>query len=155
MHPDDLAALPLFADLSAYQLGAVAPLFHAVRLPVEATIFRQNDPARAVYLLLEGEVAIRFEPPDGGCFEIATIRPGGVFGWSAMLERSHYTSAAVTRTPIYALQAGGESLRRVMRADPGMGILLLERMTQVIASRLESFRAQLATLLHPAVPPGS
>ena len=70
-----------------------------------------------------------------------------VFGWSAALGRPHYTSSAICLTSVKAIATNGSDLRRVMRGDKKMSAILIERMAQVVAHRLNSFRSQLKALL--------
>lgn len=144
---EELTRLPLFAGLPPGHLAVVAPLFHSVSFPAGSKAFAEGDPAASVYVLVGGQVTIQFHPSDGGCLDIARIQPGGVFGWSAALGRPVYTSSAVCNTRVDALAARGVDLRNVMLADAELGAALLERMADVVVSRLEGLRAQLTTLL--------
>lgn len=148
MLPEELARLPLFAGLAPAHLALLAPLFRPVHFAAGAKAFAEGDAASFVYVLVSGDVTIQFRPSDGGCLDIARIRQGGVFGWSAALGRPVYTSSAVCGTPVETLAAQAAELRRVMLADAELGAVLLERMADVVVSRLEGLRAQLTTLLH-------
>jgi len=137
---------PIFTELTGEQLQVLAPLFGRQTYVVGETIFSEGEPARTVYILEAGEVTIQHSPEDGGGLDVATIRPGDAFGWSAILGRPTYTSAAVCRRTATALAASGSELRRVMREHPDVGVILFERMAQVVASRLEGLRSQLLAL---------
>ena len=148
MHSDELASFSLFDGLSHKQLDLLAPMFWRASLPGGQQVFSQGDPANDIYVLESGEVVLRFFPYDGGSLDIETIRPGGVFGWSAALGRPVYTSAAICVADVRVIATRGSDLRRLMRKDKSLGVLLLDRMSQVVAHRFESFRAQLTRLLH-------
>ena len=148
MIADDLTSLPLFEGFTQRQLAALAPIFWRERLTAEQHVFAQGQPANNIYVLEGGSVVIRFFPYDGGSFDIETIQPGGVFGWSAALGRPHYTSAAICLTDAQVIAARGSDLRRVMWIDKELGAQLLDRMAQIVAHRLESFRTQLVKLMH-------
>ncbi len=140
---EELTRLSLFQGLKPEHLQRLAPLFHHAAFPAGAHVFAQGDEASDIYVLESGEVRIEFYPSDGGCLNIATIVPGGFFGWSAALGRPRYTSSAVCTAGAAVLVAEGEQLRAVMRADAELGAVLLERMAQVVASRLDGLRSLL------------
>ncbi len=148
---EELAGLSLFEGLGRKQLETLAPLFWREAFSAGENVFAQGSEARNIYILESGKVVIRFRPDDGGSLDIETIRPGGVFGWSAALGRPAYTSSAICLTPVRAMATRGSDLRRVMRTDKELGLVLLERMAQVVAHRLEGFRVQLAKLFNVEV----
>jgi len=147
MLTEELSHFPLFKELTQEQLKKIAPVFWRVTLAAGETIFSQGDEARSVYVLESGEVVLRFFPEDGGSVDIETITKDGVFGWSAALGRPYYTSSAICLSPVKAIATNGIDLRRVMRGDKKMSAILIERMAQVVAHRLQSFRAQIHALL--------
>ena len=148
MHTDELAGFSIFAGLSPRQLAELAPIFWREQRAAGDHVFAQGDEALNIYIVVSGEIGLRFFPYDGGHLDIETIWPGGVFGWSAALGRPQYTSAAVCNTPVELIATRGADLRRLMRRDKQLGVLLLDRMAQIVAHRLESFRAQLVALLN-------
>ena len=148
MIADDLTHQPLFKGFTQKQLAALAPLFWRERLLANEYVFAQGNPAGNIYILENGSIVIRFFPYDGGSLDIETIQPGGVFGWSAALGRPHYTSAAICLTDTQVIAARGSDLRRVMWTDKELGAELLDRMSQIVAHRLDSFRTQLIKLMH-------
>lgn len=147
MLTEEIAHFPLFKDLTQEQLKKIAPVFWRITLAAGETIFSQGDEARSVYVIESGEVVLRFFPEDGGSVDIETITKDGVFGWSAALGRPHYTSSAICLAPIKAIATNGNDLRRVMRSDKELSAVLIERMAQVVAHRLQSFRTQIHALL--------
>ncbi|MBI5714015.1 MAG: cyclic nucleotide-binding domain-containing protein [Chloroflexi bacterium] len=147
MLTEELSHLPLFKELTQEQLNKIAPVFWRITLAAGETIFSQGDEARSVYVIESGEVVLRFFPEDGGSVDIETITKDGVFGWSAALGRQHYTSSAICLSPIKAIATNGNDLRRVMRSDKELSAVLIERMAQVVAHRLHSFRTQIHALL--------
>jgi CRP-like cAMP-binding protein len=99
-------------------------------------LFSQGQPATHLYLLLRGKVTIRFKPDDGEPITVAELEPGGVFGWSAALGRGRYTSGAICQESSETLVISGAALRRLCQVDPETGVLILERLAEVIAERL-------------------
>jgi len=78
---------------------------------------------------------------------VARIEPGGVFGWSAALQRDIYTSAAVTVQDSLMYQLRGASLNTICAQYPDTGKILLERLACVIAERLQSTHTHVLGML--------
>jgi CRP-like cAMP-binding protein len=148
--PEDLAKVSLFADLRQEQQLVLSPLLARSSWPAGHTVFHAGEPAEAVYIVEDGEVAIRYHPDDGDWLTIATVRRGEVFGWSAALGRSRYTSSAVCQTGVQALVIRGAELRAAIRANPELGVLL-GRMAVTVAGRQPGARAQVAQLIRNEV----
>ena len=148
MLPDDLIALPLFADLAPNARELIAPLCERVAFAAADTLFAEGDRATTVYIVEAGEVAIRFRPYDGDWLTIATVRAGGVVGWSAALGRRCYTSSAVCLAPTAALALRGDRLRALARAAPDLGSLLLGRMALSISNQQNGFHDQVGRLIN-------
>jgi CRP-like cAMP-binding protein len=85
---------------------------------------------------------------------VTTIREGGVFGWSAALGRQNYTSYAIASTDCQVLDIRGEALRRLCRTHPKIGVIVLERMAEVIASRLENTHQMVVDMLWKGIDQG-
>ena len=149
MKLEELGSIPLFAGLSPNQLERLAILFEVVAFPAGAAIFTAGDRASGFYVVRSGEVVIRFHPYDGGSLDIATIEPGGAFGWSAAFRRARYTSSAVCRTAVVALTIQADELHRVMVDDPEFARVLLEHTGQLAGSRFDSLGRQVIRRLKP------
>lgn len=147
MSIEALKSCILFTGFSEKQLSALAELFEGEHLQSGQTIFSQDDPAERLYVLLSGRVAIRFKPHDGETLTVTEIAQGGVFGWSAALGRRSYTSSAVCLEAGEALGLRGADLRRLCETQPETGVVILERLAEVIAQRLRSTHEQVVELL--------
>jgi CRP/FNR family transcriptional regulator, cyclic AMP receptor protein len=137
----------LFTGFSERQLRDLAGLFEGEHLQGGQVIFAQDDPADRLFVLLSGRVAIRFKPHDGDVLTVTEIGEGGVFGWSAALGRRSYTSSAVCLEAGDALGLRGSDLRHLCETQPETGVVILERLAEVIAQRLRSTHEQVVELL--------
>lgn len=146
--PEDLFdQLLLFQDLSPAQREILRPLFTPYARLAGELIFEQGDPAEYLYVLVHGEVTVRFKPEDGPALIVARVRPEGVAGWSAALGSTHYTSGAVCATDCIMLRVSGDDLRALCEQHPDTGALVLERLAIVIAERLRNTYDHVITLL--------
>ena len=126
---------PLLQGLAAADVRVLAPLFTTAAFAPGAVIFQQGAPATYLYVLEQGEIALRLNPEDGGSLTIATVQPVGVFGWSAVLGRERYSSGAVCVAEAQVMALEGLALRRLVRDEPRLGRLLLGRLALALAGR--------------------
>jgi DNA-binding Lrp family transcriptional regulator len=75
----------LFEGLSDDELAAIAKMAREETYDVGVVIFYENDPAKNVYIVREGRVAILIDIGRGKQTVIDTICRNGSFGWSAMV----------------------------------------------------------------------
>ncbi len=147
MFRQDYAQLSIFAGLDGSQINQLSHFINESRFHKDSLIFEQGQPADQLYILLSGEVVIRYKPYDGPPLLVARIEPGGVFGWSAALHREAYTSGAEAVEESTALCIRGADLH-VMRVQyPETSMIFLERLASVIAERLRSTHPQVLGIL--------
>jgi CRP/FNR family transcriptional regulator, cyclic AMP receptor protein len=151
MFRNELEHVSLFKGLSGSDLETLAPLFESVCLKRNLVVFEQGLVAEHLYILLDGEVVVNFKPYDGPPLTVAHIQPGGIFGWSSVLGRQVYTSNAVACCDSTAIRIKGDELRCMCEQHPATGFMILERLADVIAERLQSTRAQIFTMLTQSV----
>ena len=104
------------------------------------TIFEEDQPADAVFLIVGGQVEIRTGLRDNSPQRLAVCKKGDVIGEMALIEDRPHTASAValTRTTVLAMPRL-EFMRRVKDMDPVMrGIVLtlvgrLRQMDLVVA----------------------
>ena len=147
MQGDVFDRIPLFKGLSAAQRSLLRPLFISYDAYGGTVLFEQGEPADSLYLIVSGEVIIRYKPEDGPVICLARVRPGGVVGWSAALGRQVYTSGAECTVYSEILRIRSEDLRNLCEQYPEVGELLLERLAHVIAERLQDTNGQVLDLL--------
>lgn len=147
----ELAQVDIFKGLEATDLDRLAPLFTLICLHPGQMIFEQGNPAEFLYILLEGKVVVNYKPYDGPLLTVAQIAPGGIFGWSAVLGRQIYNSTAAAADQATAIRIKGEELRETCERHPTTGIVILERLANAIAERLQTTRAQIYTMLSQSI----
>jgi CRP/FNR family cyclic AMP-dependent transcriptional regulator len=147
----ELWNVPFFEGLSKQDVELLTQKFSPAFFPCETVIFSQGDHADRLYILLSGHVSIRFKPHDGEVIPVTEISSGDVFGWSAALGRDVYTSCAVTTSDSETLSIRGKDLRDLCTTHPETGVLILERLAEVIAERLKSTHQKVVELLWQGV----
>jgi CRP-like cAMP-binding protein len=143
-----LESLPLFQGLDPQNQHLLSERLQSDSYAEGEIIFGQGDRADRIYVLISGQVAIQFKPEDGDTITVTEINEGGVFGWSSALGRSAYTSCAVCLTGSKTLSLRGDELRELCETHPETGVIILERLAEVIASRLRNAHAHVVEMLH-------
>ena len=111
-----LAATPLFAGLPSDALRALVEKLQLVSLERGVPLFREGDPGDALYVLVEGELALFSEGPPR--VEISRQGPGSFFGEVALLTDQPRPATAVCTSPSELLRIDRHTLSRVL-ADHG------------------------------------
>jgi CRP-like cAMP-binding protein len=87
MSSETFQELSFFQGLTPAQLDILLSLFVETNCHAGTVLFDQDEPAVFLYLVISGEVSIRYKPDDGEAITIARVRPGGIVGWSSAIGR--------------------------------------------------------------------
>ena len=90
-----LASTPLFAGLSREALESLVEELELVTLPKDEILFHEGDPGDALYVIVEGEVAVQAEGPPR--VEMARLGAGSFIGEVALMT-DQPRSATITAT---------------------------------------------------------
>jgi len=137
----------LFQELDSAQADMLKSLFEEFTCPPETVIIEQGAPATYLYLLLKGEVAIRYKPYDGPPITLTRLREGDVFGWSAVVGSPNYTSSIVSENQIEAIRIRRSDLIKLSNSAPKTGRLIMDRLARIVSPRWETTHAQVQSLL--------
>jgi CRP-like cAMP-binding protein len=151
MFRQEYTDLAIFHGLQAAQIRVLAPFLDEVVLYEGETIFDQGERANFLYILLEGEVTVRYKPYDGPVLTVARIQAGEVFGWSAALGREVYTSNAQAVRDGLTYRIRAASLKQLCEKNPETGRLLLERLADSIAERLRNTNSSVLEILNQGI----
>lgn len=138
-----LQNIPFFQDLPEEDLEKFAAMSRFVEFPANAVMFRELQPARDVFVILQGRVSlVIFEPGLGGR-ELNQVGVGDLIGWSTMLGRSQLSDTARTLEPVKAIAIDGERLRSLCNEDPRFGFKSMHLLARALSQRLDAMRALL------------
>lgn len=136
------------------EIELLAAGFNEEDATVGTVLFNQGARADKLYFVLSGRVAIRFKPYDSEVLTVAELASGGVLGWSSALGRRNYTSSAVALENSHLLSIRGQVLRRLCETHPKTGVVILERLAEVIAERLRSTHEHVVEMLRQGMHAG-
>ena len=144
-----LSEFALFRNLPEEIIDKITALGKEEIFSKEDVIFREGDQADKLHFLLEGEVVLRVK---------LTSRPESIsvsvvsqkfesFGWSGIVPPYHYTASAVCETDCKVLTIPGEGFMKILNENPAAGFTVMQRITELIASRRRNSRQVLLKTL--------
>ncbi|MFN8381938.1 MAG: cyclic nucleotide-binding domain-containing protein [Anaerolineales bacterium] len=144
---DVLPTISLFQGFDNSQIALLKPIFEDFSCAAGKIIFEQGDPAKYLYLLINGDVAIRYKPYDGPPLTLTRLHEGDVFGWSAVIGSTKYTSSIVSETAIEAIRIRGSHLWDLVGKHPETGRAIINRLARIVSPRWENAHKQIQALL--------
>ena len=140
-----LADFALFRNLPEKLLEKIAALGEEETFSQGDFIFREGEDADSLHFLLEGEVVLKVK---------LTSRPESIsvsavsqqyesFGWSGIVSPYHYTASAVCETDCKVLTISGQAFMELLGDNPEAGFTVMQRITELVASRLRNSRQAL------------
>jgi len=145
-----LEALPpvhIFGSLTEGQREKVRSLEHTEVYEANAIICRQGDEANKLYLVEEGQVSVQYELPNGTQIPVAVVSSGGAFGWSVLIWPYQLTANVVALSKTRANTIKRDALLALMRTDPKTGLLIMQDIASIIASRLRNLEVEMIELV--------
>ena len=156
MTPSELRIVTAFRSMHAFcnldplHIHKLASIASIRRFEEGALIYRAGEVGKAVYLILEGEVAVEMEVVDYGPVILFTLGPGQLFGWSALFPTRRKQARARVVHPAQLIVINASQLRDLFRADHEMEREVMDCMTHVVVDRVRSARLELAKTLAAA-----
>lgn len=116
----------LLKNLDARLLIEIANFSELVIIPEDATIASQGGPADAVYVVVEGQVALSSAASNGSSAVVEVVRVGGHFFLPTVLARLPLLMTAHTVNPCRLIKIDAKSLMALVKAEPELATTLLK-----------------------------
>jgi CRP/FNR family cyclic AMP-dependent transcriptional regulator len=144
-----LSEFALFQNLPEELLEKVAKIGDEATFSQGDYIFREGDEADKLHFLLNGEIVLKVK---------LTSRPESItvsavsqqyesFGWSGIVPPYHYTASAVCEADCKIMTIPGKGFLELLSENPEAGFLVMQRLTELVASRLRNSRQALLKTL--------
>jgi CRP/FNR family cyclic AMP-dependent transcriptional regulator len=133
-----LKGIPLFADMSAEQLGPLVGMLERRMFQKGQVILRQGEEGDSLFVIVVGRVRIYTLSPDGHELSMSIVDEGDFFGEMALLsgEPRSASAEAMEHTEVLVLQ------RRVFRdhleANPCAALHVIETLSQRLRRTTET-----------------
>lgn len=142
-----LYRLAIFTGIEEELMDMFQPLLEPFSCQAGTIVLRQGMPADHIYLILKGKVEVSYKPYDGTPITISHLEKDGIFGWSAVVGSSEYTSSATAIEDLEAFRIRGRDLRKFCREHPEAGREILERLANGVSSRWKDAHEQVKSIL--------
>lgn len=137
--PELFQNYPFFASLTDEQIKAIAMIGEEKSFPKDSILFKENNTANKLMLLLEGAVELFYSTGDEGAVvnsPVCSIAPGAIFGVSSLIAPYKYTSSARVTIPAKVVNIDGEALRMMTENDQMLGRVLMSNVAAAVLARL-------------------
>lgn len=146
--PEVFRRSPFFIPMTEDQLTRLAMISEEEVYAAGEMIFREEEPADKLYLILSGAIELRMcVDVLGRSIPVEVLGAGEVVGWSTLVSPYEYTASGEARTPTRVVAIDSVSLRRLAEEDYVLGYHLYRQVASVIAQRLRDTRMRLASVL--------
>src|SRR6476659_3359541 len=140
---EKIAEHPFLKGFKAEHLEVLARHAREVELKEGQILFRENEAAYAFFLLLDGRVSLESHVARDGDIPVQILTGGDVLGWSWLFPPFTWHFQARALLPTRAIFVDGASLLVACENDPDLGYDLVQRMAQVVMTRLQATRRYL------------
>ncbi|HUX14403.1 MAG TPA: cyclic nucleotide-binding domain-containing protein [Spirochaetia bacterium] len=124
-HHTILQSVPLFADLSAHHVQALAKSCTERNFAKGEEIVRQGNPGVGLFIITRGKVKIVKRLDSGNQIELATHGPGEVVGEMAVLDGAPRTASVVAEEDTTCLVLASWAFRSFMESHPEVALQIL------------------------------
>ncbi len=141
---ESLARVPLFKQLDAVELEQLAQAVDQVVFPAGATIFNEQDPGDALYVIDYGLVRIWVLDEDAKPVTLAELKAGEFFGELAVLDCGTRSANATASEETEVHRLSSDDFQQALREHPDMAIGVLQeigtrlRQTNLLVSQRAS-----------------
>ena len=129
--PEDLGAMPLFAELAEQQLILLLDRHRETSHQVDQVIVMEQDWGESLFVIREGVAKVRTYTADGDEVIMSLLGRGDVFGEMAALDGASRSADVVALTPLHLIK---------MRSTPFAALLGQEAAFALALARLMSSR---------------
>jgi CRP/FNR family cyclic AMP-dependent transcriptional regulator len=122
---DVLKRVPLFGGVSKRGMKEIAKIADEIDLPAGKELIREGDPGRQFFVLLDGEAEVRRKGR-----KVNTLGAGDFFGEISLVTERPTTAAVTLTEPASALVISRPAFRRLLLAEPGIQLQVLEALAE-------------------------
>jgi CRP-like cAMP-binding protein len=137
----------LFRSGSKEKIEHVLALFQERHLDQNATIFTQNMPAEALYIVKSGKVRISMMAGEGEEVGLLLLGPGEFFGELALIQETNRLVTARAETPVELLLLTRKDFQTLIELEPSVAAKALVVISKLLAMRVRTYHERLKQLI--------
>lgn len=132
----ELKGVALFAGLPDEVFAHLATTLVPKRLAPGSVVFREGDAARALFVLLDGELEVTKQSRRGTEARVAILGPNDTFGEMSLLDMQPRSATVRTLSPVRVVEFGADALDELYRKDVRAYALLVLNLARDLSRRL-------------------
>lgn len=110
-------------------------------------LFRQGDPADALYFVESGKLTVSLQLPGGRLKRLATIGPGTIVGEIGLFLERPRSASVMTEEPVCLFQLTREHLNKMKSDEPALVLAFQQAVIGMLSKRLIQANKELDILL--------
>ncbi len=122
--------VPPFTVLSSEEWAEVRTGLHVRKYEEGAFLFFEGDPPAALYLILEGHIALVRHSPEGRDIVLDVMRPGNMVGELAVFEGVPYSASAKALDHVQVVAIPRDKFLHMLRRYPRMATAVIYDLTR-------------------------
>ena len=142
-----LLSTMLFRGSSKDRIEHILELFQERQLNQNATIFAQNMPAEALYIVKSGKVRISMMAGEGEEMGLLLLGPGEFFGELALIQETNRLVTARAETAVELLLLTRKDFQALIEQEPRIAAKALVVITKLLAMRIRTYNERLKQLI--------
>jgi CRP-like cAMP-binding protein len=137
----------LFRGAGKDKIEHILELFQERHLDQNATIFSQNMPAEALYIVKSGKVRISMMAGEGEEMGLLLLGPGEFFGELALVQEANRLVTARAETAVELLLLTRKDFLALIELEPQIAAKALVVITKLLAMRIRTYHEKLRQLI--------
>ena len=133
-----LSLIPLFRTLTPEELQEILKISKLLRVNAGVTVLAEGDEGSAMYVLIEGKVAVVKRLPGGDTAELATLSAPSHFGEMSLIDRFPRSASVVTTMQAILYQVDLKAFNQLRVAYHPAAYKILRGLAPDLCSRLRS-----------------
>jgi CRP-like cAMP-binding protein len=135
--PARLREIGLFGGLDDETLNVLARELPTVRVQVGERVVTEGEPAREMFVVLEGELEVLKKSPTAGELRVAMLGPSGWFGEMSILDVQPRSASVRALAPSRLLRVSAENVDKLLyRRDLKSYALFVMNVARELSRRL-------------------
>jgi len=137
---------PLLKDFSPTGLQIIASAATEKRFARGTLLFAENMVADAMYVIVEGRVAVGIKNADGKDQHVASLGPGDTLGELSLLSPSRRLCSALAESDVTAVELRADAFKRLLAQKPQACLKLMLNVSAEFGKKLDANREGLRLL---------
>jgi len=137
---ETLKNIQFLQGFSDDHLQHLASLAEIKEFPAGSVVFRDGQPSSSVYLVVQGDITLELNVPTRGAMQFQTVGSGQLLGWTPVLGLGSMTATASVQEPSTLLVLNAAQIQAFWAYDLSFGFAFMQRIAQVLTSRLFATR---------------